>query len=137
MADLSITAALVLAGVGANLDFGGKAGATITAGKVVYEDDTTNRYGLADSNGSAAAKQAKGIALGGASDGQYLAVLRAGPITIGATLVPGTAYYLSDTPGGICPLADVGSGENVVQIGIAASTTVLHVDIQNPGVTLP
>lgn len=136
MADLSITAALVLAGVGAKVDYG-KSGATVTAGKVLFEDETTRRFGLADSNGTAAAKQAIGFALNGASDGQPLAVLRSGPITIGATLVPGTAYYLSDTAGGICPLADVGSGENVVLLGIAASTTVLHVDIQNPGVTLP
>ena len=65
-----------------------------------------------------------------------LGVLKSGDLTIGATLTAGTAYYLSDTAGGICPLADVGSGEYVVLIGIAKSTSVLAVDIQYPGVSL-
>ena len=136
MADLTITAANVLAGTGASV-FHGKAGATVTAGQVVYEDDSTDRFGLADNNSAtAAAKLPAGIGLNGASNGQPLAVHRAGDITIGATLTPGTAYYLSDTPGGICPLADLASGETVVLIGIAKSATVLHVDIQVSGVTL-
>jgi hypothetical protein len=63
-------------------------------------------------------------------------VQKAGDITIGATLTAGTAYYLSDTPGGICPVADVGTGESVCLLGLAKSTTFLALDIQVPGVTL-
>jgi hypothetical protein len=63
-------------------------------------------------------------------------VHKRGAITIGATLTAGTAYYLSDTPGGICPLADLLSGEYVVLLGLAASTTVLNVNIQYPAVSL-
>jgi len=135
MADLSITAASVLAGAGAQTTTG-ISGATLTAGKPVYLDNTTKTWKLADANGTGEALVPEGISLNGASSGQPVSVLLKGPITIGATLTAGTAYYLSDTPGGICPLADVGSGENVVLIGIAASTTVLNVDIQAPGVTL-
>lgn len=136
MSDLTITAASVLAGSSARKVLG-TAGATITAGKVVYLDEADSKYKLADSNSAtAAAKSPDGIALNGASDGQPLVVLESGPITIGATMTPGIAYYLSDTPGGICPVADVGSGETSTILGVSTSATVLEVDIQETGVTL-
>lgn len=136
MADLVITAASVLPASNAERDTG-VAGETIVAGKPVYLAATTNRWMLADSNSATAeARQAKAIALNGASVGQPVAFQKSGDITIGATLVAGTAYYLSDTPGGICPLADVGSGEYVCLIGIAKSTSVLQLSFQFPGVAL-
>lgn len=136
MSDLSITAANVVAGSNSTRDIG-TSGETIAAGKAVYKSSTTGLWMLADSNSATAeAKSADGIALCGSSAGQPIVVHTSGPITIGATLTAGTAYYLSDTAGGICPLADVGSGESVCLIGIAASTTVLNVSIQSPGVTL-
>lgn len=138
MTDLSITPANVVAGSGATRETG-TAGDTITAGKVVYKDTSTTppKFKLADSNsGTAAVRQPIGIALHGAADGQPLTILKAGPITIGASVTPGTDYYLSDTAGGICPRADVGSGEDVCLIGLATSATVIDVDIQNTGVTL-
>lgn len=136
MADLSITAANVLAGSGATTE-NGTAGAAVTAGQVIYKDATTGKFLLADNNSvTAGARSPYGIALHAAAANQPLAIIRKGPVTIGATLTAGTAYYLSDTPGGICPVADLASGENVVLIGLAASTTVLNVAIQTPGVTL-
>lgn len=136
MADLTITAASVLAGSSAAVEYG-TSGATITAGKAVYKSASDKKWKLADNNDATAeVRRATGIALTGSSDGQPVAVLTGGDITIGATLTAGTAYYLSDTPGGICPLADLASGEYVCLLGIAKSTTVLAVDIQYPGVAL-
>ncbi|MBX4992899.1 hypothetical protein ABID08_002072 [Rhizobium binae] len=136
MADLVIVAANVVAGADSSA-VTGVAGETITAGKAVYLSSTTKKWMLADSNSvTAEARQAKGIALNGASLNQPIAVHKSGEITIGATLVAGTAYYLSDTAGGICPLADVGAGEYVCLLGLAKSTTVLAVDIQFPNVSL-
>lgn len=136
MADLSITAASVVKGSGATVEQG-TAGATITAGQVVYKAAATGKYGLADCDSATAeVKVPRGIALNGASDGQPLAIVRAGDVTIGATLTPGTAYYLSPVAGGICPLADVASGDNVVLLGLAKSASVLALDIQVSGVTL-
>ncbi|MGE4321930.1 MAG: hypothetical protein AB7E60_02750 [Sphingobium sp.] len=136
MADLTITAANVVSGAGGILEHG-VAGAVITAGQIVYLDRATRKYLLADNNSATlAARSPRGIALNGAASGQPLAVHTGGPITIGATLTAGTAYYLSDTPGGICPVADLASGENAVLLGMSTSTTVLNVDIQNSGVTL-
>lgn len=136
MADLSITAASVLAGTGADVE-SGRAGAAITAGQIVYRDSATGNYLLADSNSAtAAARRPRGIALHAAASGQPLAVHKEGPITIGATMIAGVAYYLSDTPGGLAPVADVGSGEYSSIIGIATSTTVLDVKIHSSGAAL-
>ena len=136
MANLSITAASVIAGADAVLE-SGIAGASITAGQLVYRDPTSKKYLLADANSATAeARTARGVALNGASDGQPLTIQRGGDITYGATLTAGTAYYLSDTPGATCPLADVGSGEYVCLIGLAKSASVLTIAIQAPGVAL-
>lgn len=136
MADLSITAASVVKGAGAAVTHG-TAGATITAGQVVYLDSADNEYKLADADSATAGVRSPvGIALHGASDGQPLAICTSGPLTIGATLTAGVAYYLSATPGGIAPVADLSTGDYPVIMGIATSTTVLNVKIQESGVSL-
>jgi hypothetical protein len=137
MADLSITAASVIAGTDSTAEWG-VSGATITAGKAVYFDETTDKWKLADADDATAAVRMSakgGIALNGASDGQPLKVLRSGDVTIGASLTAGTAYYLSPTAGGICPLADVLTGDTIVLIGLAASASVLNVAINYTGAT--
>lgn len=127
MADLSITVASVIPGSGSSRTTG-TAGATITAGQVVYLDTATNTYKLADTDSATAAvRSPSGIALHGSLSGQPLTVLTAGPITIGAALTAAVAYYLSGTAGGICPVADVAAGDYTCIIGIATSTTVLEV----------
>lgn len=136
MADLTITAANVVAGADSARE-SGTAGETIAAGKAVYFDSTVKKWKLADSNsGTAEVRKATAIALNGASLNQPVTVHKSGDITIGATLTAGTAYYLSDTPGGICPFADVGAGEYVCLLGLAKSTSVLAVNIQYPNVSL-
>ena len=135
MADLVLTASAIVSGANSAQDHG-TAGETITAGKAVYKS-ATKKWMLADSNSAtAAARQAGGIALNGASDGQPITVHKSGDLTVGAVLTAGQAVYLSDTAGGLCPLADVGAGEYVCLIGLAKSTSVLAVDIQFPGVSL-
>lgn len=115
----------------------GIAGATIAQGKTLYLDSADGKYKLADCDSATiAARSTVAIALNAASDGQPITVLEEGPITIGATLTAGTAYYQSPNAGGICPLADVLTGDTVTLIGIASSTTVIEVDIQESGVTL-
>lgn len=138
MTDLAITAANVKAESNATVDRGQTAGATITAGQVVYEDATTGKLGLADNNAATPpeAKLPIGIALNGASDGQPIAIARGGDVTIGATLIPGTDYFLGDAPGAISPRADITSGETVTLVGLAISATVLRINIAPTGVTL-
>jgi hypothetical protein len=136
MSDLSITAASVKQGDGA-VTVVGTAGETITAGQNVYKSSTTNKWMKADSNSATAeARTPTGIALNGAALDQPVTVQKSGKVTIGATLTAGVAYYQSDTAGGICPVADVGSGEYATVIGIATSTTELAIDFVASGVAL-
>jgi hypothetical protein len=136
MADLTVTPASVIPGANAVIERSGTAGATITAGQVVYFDDTTGKYKLADSDGAAALRSPRGIALNGASDGQPLAVQTKGKITIGATMTAGLAYYLSKVAGGIAPVADIASGGYATVLGIATSTTVLELNMTESGVAV-
>lgn len=136
MADLTITAASVVAGSNARKTTG-VAGAAITAGQVVYYDSTTGTYKLADTDSATSGVRVPaGIALHAASTNQPLTIQTAGDITIGASILAGVAYYLSGTPGGICPIADVASGDYTAIIGMGISTTVLRIDIQAPNVVL-
>lgn len=127
----------MLPGTGAVIEHG-TAGATITAGQVVYLDEDGNgRYKLADTDSATAdVRRPRGIALHGAGDGQPLAIIKSGPLTLGAVLTAGVAYYLSGTPGGICPIADVAAGDYPCVLGMSSSTSVLLVDIQFPNVVL-
>jgi len=133
MADLTITAANVIAGSGAKIVHG-TAGASITAGQVLYLDSAAGTYKLADTDSATvAARSPAGIALHAAGTGQPIAVLTAGPITIGATVAVGDVYYLSGTAGGLAPVADVAAGDYPCIIGICTSTSVLNVNIQEAG----
>ena len=138
MADLVITAANVVSGSGAAVVHG-TAGATITAGQVVYLDSTTSpgTYKLADcDSATAAVRSPAGIALNAAASGQPVSVHQSGPITIGATVTGGVAYYLSGNAGGICPVTDVASGDYVTIVGLATSASVLSVKFHESGFAL-
>lgn len=128
MADLTVTPASVVQSTAAQ-PRRGVAGATILAGKVLYQD-TDKSLKLADANaGSAgdAIRKVKGVALNGASATQVVNFVEAdSDFTPGATLTAGVPYFLSATAGGICPLADVPSGATVTFIGIAKDSTKLR-----------
>lgn len=137
MADLSITVANVIAGTDAQIDKTALAGEAIIQGKNVYKSATTKKWMLADSNSATAeAREADGIALNSALLNQPLAVQTGGSLTTGATMTAGVQYYTSDTPGGICPVADVGSGEYVGLVYLATSTTVARINYDYSGVAL-
>jgi len=135
LADITITAASVLAGADARTE-NGTFGATITQGQAVYKDATDGKYKLADTDSATAAvKVPRGIALNAGSNGQPATIQTSGDITIGATLTAGVAYYLSPVAGGIAPLADVAVGDDYTLLGLAKSASVLDLDIQVSGVT--
>lgn len=138
MVDLTITAASVVPGSNARTVVG-TAGETITAGQAVYKSSTTNKWMLADADAATAEARGSdesnvGIALTGSSLNQPIVVQTSGDITIGATMSAGIGYYLSGTPGGICPIADVTGGDYVVQLGLSTSTTVLALRPEYTGV---
>jgi hypothetical protein len=134
MADLVITAASVIAGSDAKIVHG-RAGEALAQGKQAYLDSTSKKWMLADNNAATAdVRAATGTVLNAAALNQPIAIATDGQVTIGATLVPGTDYYLSDTAGGICPIADIGTGEYVCRVGVALSATVLDLDYKYTGV---
>lgn len=136
MADLTITAAQVLPGAeSAGAQFAqGIAGASITAGQVLYLDPTANTYKLADNNDTSETLSiAAGIALHAAGSGQPIRLQTAGPITIGAGAAPavGTVYVLSATAGGIAPVADLATGNRTTILGVGGSSNTIILRI-NP-----
>ena len=136
MTDVSITPANVVPGANAVKERG-TAGATITAGQAVYRHNTTKKYLLADTDSATAAvRETRGIALNGASDGQPLTIQKGGLITIGGTVTPGVAYYLSGTAGGIAPIADVASGDYPGLIGMATTAAIINITLNYSGVEL-
>ena len=136
MVDLSVTATQVLPGTGAQLQFG-IAGATITAGQVVYLDPTTTTYKLFDANDTAANTRSPVIAMNGASSGQRLTVQVSGSLTIGAGAAPtlGLVYVASATPGGIAPSADIAANWRVAVLGVATSASAINLAPSNSGAT--
>jgi hypothetical protein len=136
MVDLSVTASAVVPGSN-SVQAQGIAGEAIVQGKAVYLDASTQRWMLADNNSAiATARRAQGISLNSASASQPITVHKSGLLTFNAIFTAGVGVYLSDTPGGLAPVADVGAGEYVCLIGFPVSTTVLDVNIQYPNVSL-
>lgn len=129
MANLSVTAASVLASATA-LTGAGIAGATITAGQPIYKDTAdSNKLKLADANASAATAVVEGIALNGAATGQPVSfVYQDDVFTPGGTLVVGETYVVSATAGSLCPIADLTTGDRpaVCFVAITSTTAVLR-----------
>jgi hypothetical protein len=131
MADITITAANVVAGASAQY-YDTTAGATITAGQTVYIDASdSNKAKLADANASSTTATVKGVALNGASSGQPVKIQTSGSLTIGATITSGGVYVQSATAGGIAPVADLTTGWRTSIIGIGTSTSVLKLFVNN------
>jgi len=135
MTDIVITPGSVLKGANAKTRTG-TAGATITAGQVLYEDGSASQVlKLADANASAATANPVGIALHGAASGQPLTYVYedddftpGGTLSLSAAADDGT-YVLSATAGGIAPVGDLASGHYPVILGVAKSTTKMNLKI--------
>jgi len=118
----------------------GIAGEAILAGQSVYSDSTdSNKIKLADCNASAATATAVGLAANSApAAGQPVSYLTDGDMTMNAVLVQGEIYLVSATAGGISPEADIVTTDDYVSIiGVAKSTTVLSIKINNSGNQIP
>jgi hypothetical protein len=90
----------------------------------VYKDAAdSDKYKAARANALATSVVA-GIACNGAANGQPLTVHTSGDINLGATLVVGETYCLSDAVAGqIVPVADLGAGDFVVVLGVAETAS--------------
>jgi hypothetical protein len=137
MADLVINSLAVSAASGYASERAYAAGATISAGAVVYVD-SNSRWQLYDSNalaGSNATGVVRGIALHNSANTQPLTVATSGNIAIGATVANGVPYFASNAAGGITATAPI-AGEYAVFIGFGISTTRISVQPVAAGVTV-
>lgn len=137
MADLSLTASQVLKGTGANIKRR-LAGEDVDQGEIVYLKSADDRFWLAQSDGTEAEADAVGVVLNSAKAGQPCEVQefqKGATITLGAgaSMTEGVTYYLSNTAGGICPLADLSAGDYVTIVGVATSASVLRLLLDATG----
>jgi hypothetical protein len=114
MGDITVTAAKVAAVYPEQSEiYDGIAGATITAGQILYKITASGKLGLADEDADAEHSQGVGVALNGGGSGQAISYLKKGPVE-GFSL-SGLAYNLpcslSTTAGA---LLDTGATTNVV-----------------------
>jgi hypothetical protein len=130
MADITITAANVL-GSAAVKKSNGTAGATITAGDVVYLDTAAGTYKLAIATAEATAKAA-GIALCDAVAGQpFVFATFDSAFALGGTVVVGGAYVVSGAvAGAVAPIADLTTGAFATLLGIASSTSTIYLSTE-------
>lgn len=131
MTDVSITAANV-APTGSTILESGIAGEAISAGESVFLN-SSKEIVLGDADDTSL-DEFVGIAMHAAADGQPITYAKGGGVTIGGTLVAGAPYYLSATAGGIAPYADLTTGDRVIHIGDAISTSVLQIRPYDTGV---
>ena len=140
MADFTITAAQVTRTTGATAT--GTAGATITAGQVLYVDTAdANKLKLFDANGSADAQICVGISLHGASSGQPIEYITDGTLilTTGAALSSAGQVVIGSgtTPGAMAPRTDLAVGWRANVLGYLDSTgKILKVNISRADVVL-
>ncbi len=134
MAAISITSANVVAAAGSSLGTG-TAGATITAGDVVYLNTSTSNYELGDADVEASSVVA-GIALNGASASQPFDFIKSGTLTVGSVATQGLAYYLSPTAGQFDDSVPA-SSDYVVLLGIGLTSTTISINIHASGVLKP
>lgn len=138
MADLSITAANVSPSSNVNPDSSYTAGVSITAGESIYIDSSdSDKAKLAQSDGTEAEADVKGIALNTADAGQPIALAKSGDMDIGATLTVGETYVLSRTAGGVAPIGDLATGDYVTHVGVATAADTLHLRLYSSATEVP
>lgn len=137
MADLTINTAAVSASNQAVIRREYPAGATITAGALVYKD-TNNRWQLFDSNAQTGANvtDLRGYALHNSSNTQPLAVATSDPnFGIGATVANGVAYFASNAAGNTTATAPI-AGEYAVVTGVGISASRINLNPTASGVAV-
>lgn len=136
MTDISITAANVKHVSGPTEQI--FAGVALTAGQIAYREAASTKAKLSDNDSATAeVRTVYGMALNGAAADQPVMLAKNGAVVdLGAVLTAGVDYYLSGTAGGICPRADVTSGDDPIRIGMALTTSRIQLDFSDPNVTL-
>lgn len=132
-ADLSITASAVVPSANA-VKSTATAGATITAGQLIYLDTAdvdVNGKGkakLTDANAGTALRVVDGIAVNSASAGQFVTYVTFDPALVIAAsgLTVNTILISSATAGGLAPSADLTTGWYLTVVAVVKSGTTVY-----------
>lgn len=135
MANLSPSAANVKPALISDIIKQVTVGEAVVHGDVGRLDASDQKHYLADATTEENAR-ATGFFLSSAAAGE-IALYVEGSIDLGAILTVGTAYFLSATPGKICPESDLVTGNYKTLLGIASTTRVLPKNFIVSGVTVP
>ena len=125
MADLSRTAANVKPMSAGPVTLGKSGEALAHADPCYFDSDGKLKKCQAD--GTAAEANCRAIALtpASAADQDVVYMLPGGDVDVGATLTVGTTYAVSQTAGGICPIADLTAGDYSTILGTAITANKL------------
>ena len=105
----------------------------LNARDVLYISAADN-VSKADVSGAGAPSRVVGLAKAGAADTASVEVQSEGVLTGFTGLTAGARYFVDPaTPGGITTTTPVGTGNTIVQVGYAKSTTALHIHIEQVG----
>jgi hypothetical protein len=117
----------------------GTYGATVTAGMPIYRDAADSNQLKPCRANAAGTANCDGIALNNGADGQPGHYLPTGSvINLGATLVVGQTYSVSDAVAGeIVPNSDLGTTDFVTNLGVALTAANLMLSIVNSATAKP
>ncbi len=122
MADVVVVAANVALDPAISSDTGDLiAGEAITQGQPVRISAADSKAYRAQSTTTVDDAAAVGIALNSASTGQPVRYATYGTMDLGVTLTDGAVYVVSETIGGIAPVADLTTGNFLTLLGVGKS----------------
>jgi hypothetical protein len=137
MADIVLTAANVLRS-SAGQQTQGNAGEAIAAGDTLYKSTADQKLYKADGN-DVAKKDVVGVAANTAGAGQPLFYIYEDmDLVLGAHAIPvGTVIIQSATPGKMCPVEDLASGNYTMVLGVIKTATTMALRIVGGGAAVP
>lgn len=113
------------ASAGSAVTYSTTAGEALSAGDIVYMH-TDGKVYKALANGTIAQSRAAGVAQSSVAADAAVNILVSGVETGLSSLTIGSVYYVDTTAGGVTATAPATSGDNIVMVGVALTTTDLE-----------
>jgi hypothetical protein len=131
MANITITAANIVATNASTGKASGTSGEAITTGQAVWLDPADGRIKKAQATQATHAPNIVGVALDRAEGAnQPITYATSGDVTFGGDLTQGQVYVVSaSTAGAIAPYGDLVSTNYVAFLGVALSSTVMRLGL--------
>lgn len=113
----------------------GTSGEALPAGRMVYQDNTTNKWMLSDCTIEAKAKVQRVVIQAAAAADSPVLLMRPGDLfTLGVGLVSKGHLYVLSTAGQIAPVADLDVGDIPIVVGVGNDADDIMFMVLNTGV---